>query len=70
MPDEKKPADLAADFLRSLYKYVQDELGDNFPTLKEELAMGGEGGLEIKCCLTVPAVRKHEIPLWKPRVYC
>jgi len=59
IPEGKKPADLATDYLRLLFNYIQQSLGDSFPTLKEELAMGNKGGVEIKCCLTVPAVRNH-----------
>ncbi|KAF8420259.1 hypothetical protein EV426DRAFT_613029 [Tirmania nivea] len=55
IPEGKTPADLAADFLRSLYRYTLETIGDSyFPELKEQL--GKEGGVEIKCCLTVPAI--------------
>ncbi|RPB20863.1 actin-like ATPase domain-containing protein [Terfezia boudieri ATCC MYA-4762] len=54
IPAGKKPADLAADYLRSLYKFVQFRIGESFPVLKEQL--GDEGAVEIKCCLTVPAI--------------
>ena len=63
IPEGKKPVNLAADYLRELYNYVKERLGESYPTLKEEL--GGEGCLELRCCLTVPAVIN---PIWLWRV--
>jgi len=57
IPADKKPADLAADYLRELYEYAKLKLGQSYPTLKEDL--GRAGGVTIKCCLTVPAVSNH-----------
>ncbi|KAF8439648.1 hypothetical protein BGX38DRAFT_1273225 [Terfezia claveryi] len=54
IPAGKKPADLAADYLRLLYEFIQFRIGESFPVLKEQL--GDEGAVEIKCCLTVPAI--------------
>ena len=54
IPEGKKPADLAADYLRSLYEYIQFNIGQDFPTLNGQL--WNDGGVEIKCCLTVPDV--------------
>ena len=57
IPADKKPADLAADYLRELYEYTKLKLGQSYPTLKEDL--GRAGGVTIKCCLTVPAVSNY-----------
>jgi len=46
IPEGKKPADLAADYLRSLYEFVQLRIGENFPALKGQL--GHDGGVESK----------------------
>ncbi|KAF8464852.1 hypothetical protein BDZ91DRAFT_243142 [Kalaharituber pfeilii] len=54
IPEGKKPADLAADYLRELYKYVVERLSEANPTLKDNLE--SEGGVSIKCCLTVPVI--------------
>ncbi|KAF8435602.1 hypothetical protein BGX38DRAFT_122554 [Terfezia claveryi] len=58
IPADKTPADLAADYLRELYKYAKLKLGQSYPTLKEDL--GRAGGVTIKCCLTVPAIWDDE----------
>ncbi|RPB20864.1 hypothetical protein L211DRAFT_892519 [Terfezia boudieri ATCC MYA-4762] len=54
IPEGKTPFDLAADYFRSLYKYVQSRIEKNIPALKGQI--GNDGGVAIKCCLTVPAI--------------
>ncbi|KAF8464844.1 hypothetical protein BDZ91DRAFT_659776 [Kalaharituber pfeilii] len=54
IPEGKKPADLAADYLRELYKYAGERLSEAYPILKDNL--GSEEGVPIKCSLTVPAI--------------
>lgn len=56
IPEGKKPADLAADYLKELYGYAKLKLGESYPSLKENLGREGPGGVAIKCCLTVPAI--------------
>jgi len=54
IPPGKKPVDLAADYLRELYKWAKLKLEESYPSLQEDL--GREGGVVVKCCLTVPAI--------------
>ncbi|KAF8462032.1 hypothetical protein BDZ91DRAFT_735753 [Kalaharituber pfeilii] len=54
IPEGKKPADLAADYLRELYKYGKERLSEAYPALRDDL--GSDEGVQIKCCLTVPAI--------------
>jgi len=56
IPGGKKPVDLAADFLRLLYEYTLESIGKKLHLFTEKLE---EGEVEIKCCLTVPAVGNH-----------
>jgi len=57
IPPDKTPADVAADYLRELFEYAKQKLGQSYPTLQEDL--GRAGGVAIKCCLTVPAVSNY-----------
>ncbi|KAF8439647.1 hypothetical protein BGX38DRAFT_1273224 [Terfezia claveryi] len=54
IPEGKTPVDLTADYFKSLYKCVQSRIEESIPALKEQL--GNDGGVTIKCCLTVPAI--------------